>query len=337
VKLRFDYSDEELIFLMRHDSDGFSRWDAAQNLMQRLLLSMTQNPATVVSPSFVDAFRTALSDLRTDQALMAEVLTLPSESYLGDQMEVVDVEGIHRARTGLKRAIGEQLAEDLLAVYRANHDDGPYGVTPEEIGRRAIKNLALSYLAAVGDGTAIKLCRAQFADAANMTDSLAALRMLVDYGDVEGPKALDVFYRRWSKEPLVIDKWFSVQATSSRDGALDAVCDLMRHPDFSLRNPNRVRSLVGAFCAANPARFHAADGSGYRFLADRVLELDPLNPQIAARLLKSLIRWRRYDPGRQALMRAQIERVMEADQLSSDAFEVASKALEDAEDPAIRH
>jgi aminopeptidase N len=337
VKLRFDYSDEELMFLMRHDSDGFSRWDAAQNLMQRLLLAMTQDPATIVSPSFVDAFRTALSDSQTDQALMAEVLTLPSESYLGDQMEVVDVEGIHRARTELKRAIGEQLAEDLLAVYRANHDDGPYGVTPKEIGRRAIKNLALSYLAAVGDETAIKLCRAQFADAANMTDSLAALRLLVDYGDVEGPKALDVFYRRWSKEPLVIDKWFSVQATSRRDGALEAVCDLMRHPDFSLRNPNRVRSLVGAFCTANPARFHAADGSGYRFLADRVLELDPLNPQIAARLLKALIRWRRYDPVRQALMRAQIERVIEADQLSSDAFEVASKALEDAEDPAIRH
>ncbi len=326
VKLRFDYSDEDLMFLMRHDSDGFSRWDAAQTLMQRLLLAMTQNPATAVSAGFVEAFRIALTDPQSDQALLAEVLNLPSESYLGDQMPVVDVEGIHRARGGLQRAIGEQLQDALLETYRANHTDASYAFTPEAIGQRAIKNLALSYLAAGGE-TGIALCDAQFADAGNMTDSLAALRLLVDHGGVEGLAALDAFYRRWSKESLVIDKWFSVQATSSREGTLGAVLALMQHPDFSWRNPNRVRSLVGAFCTANPARFHAADGAGYRFLSDCVLQLDPLNPQIASRLLKPLITWRRYDVGRQTLMRAEIERIMGATELSSDVFEVVSKAL----------
>jgi aminopeptidase N len=333
VKLKFDYTDEELMFLLRHDSDGFSRWDAARTLMQRLLLNMAKDHETLVPGCFIDAFRGALLDSETDNALLAEVLTLPSESYLGDQMEVVDVEGIHRASTELKRALGEQLADVLLATYRANSENTPYAPTPEAIGRRALKNLALGYLMAAGNEPGHALCRTQFADAGNMTDSIAALRLLVDYGGAEGPPALDRFYGRWSKEPLVIDKWFSVQATSRREGVLDAVIGLLQHPDFSLRNPNRVRSLVGAFSTANPARFHAADGSGYRFLADRILELDPLNPQIAARLLKALVRWRRYDAGRQALMRTEIERILEAAEISSDAFEVASKALEDSRHP----
>jgi aminopeptidase N len=262
------------------------------------------------------------------------VLTLPSESYLGDQMEVVDVEGIHRATTRLKRALGEQLGKELSSIYRDNSEDAPYAPTPDAIGRRAIKNLALGYLVAAEKEQGLALCRAQFADAGNMTDSIAALRLLVDYGGAEGPSALDRFYGRWSREPLVVDKWFSVQATSSREGTLGEVIGLLQHPDFSLRNPNRVRSLVGAFCTGNPVRFHAPDGSGYRFLADRVLELDPLNPQIAARLFKAIIRWRRYDAGRQALMRAEIERILEAEELSSDTFEVASKALEEAESSA---
>lgn len=334
VKLRFDAPDADLMFLMRHDSDGFSRWDAAQTLMQRLLLAMAENPQTAIPDGFIAAFQTALLDAKSDQALLAEVLSLPLESYLGDQMEVVDVDGIHRARCALKRAIGQQLAEPLLRVYHANHVETPYAFTPEAIGQRAIKNLALRYLVAAGDETGIALCGAQFADAGNMTDSLAALRLLVDHGGAEGPAALDAFYRRWANEPLVIDKWFSVQATSSREGTLGAVLALMQHADFSLRNPNRVRSLVGAFCTANPVRFHDADGAGYRFLSDCVLQLDPLNPQIAARLLKPLMTWRRYDTGRQALMRAELERIMAANELSSDLFEVASKALGNAETSA---
>lgn len=334
VRLEFDYDDEDLLLLLRHDSDGYSRWNAARILMQRVLSAMTADPAAGVPGRFVDAFHGALTDPETDKALLAEVLTLPSESFLGDQMETVDVEGIHRARTALKRMLGERLAEALSRLYRDNADTEPYAPTPDAIGRRALKNLALGYLMAAGNAQGLALCRVQFAEAGNMTDAIAALRLLVDHGGEEGPPALEAFYRRWSKEPLVLDKWFSVQATSSRAGTLGAVAGLLEHPDFSLRNPNRVRSLVGAFCTANPARFHAGDGSGYRFLADRVLELDPLNPQIAARLLKALIRWRRYDAGRQTLMRAEIERILAAEELSGDTFEVASKALENVGHPA---
>ncbi len=328
VKLRFDYSDAELQFLMAHDSDGFSRWDAAQTLMQRLLLGLVADPEAVIADAFIDAFRRALTDDSGDTALRAEVLTLPSESYLADQMEVVDVDGIHRAREQLRRRIGHVLGDELQQVYQANRETGPYCFSPEWIGRRAIKNLALAYLMADPDSAALDLCRAQFAAAHNMTDVMAALRLLVDHGGDEAESALAEFYGHWSAEPLVIDKWFSLQATSRREDALAQVETLMRHPDFSMKNPNRLRSLVGAFCTGNPVRFHGADGAGYRFLADRVLELDPLNPQIASRLLRSLVRWRRYDVGRQALMRAELERVLATEALSKDVYEVASKALD---------
>ncbi len=330
VKLRFAYTEEELQFLMAHDSDGFARWDAAQTLMQRLLLALVADPRTPVPEPLIAAFRRALLDETLDPALRAEVLTPPSEPHLADQMETVDVDGIHRARGQLRRHIGRSLAAELEQVYQANGESGPYRFTPEGIGRRAIKNLVLGYLMAGGAPEAQQMCRAQFDAAHNMTDVMAALRLLVDHGPEAGEPALAGFYGRWSGEPLVVDKWFSLQATSHHPDALAKVQALLGHPDFSMRNPNRVRSLIGAFCTANPVRFHGADGAGYRFLADRVLELDPLNPQIAARLLRGLIRWRRYDTNRQSLMRTELERVLGAEALSKDVYEVASKALDSA-------
>ncbi|MBK1723166.1 aminopeptidase N [Thiocystis violacea] len=329
VKLRFDYSDDDLLFLMANDSDGFNRWDAAQTLMQRLLLALVEDPRAAAPDRFFDAFRQALLDPASDKALLAEVLTLPSEAYLGDQMRVVDVDGIHRAHSALGRRIGERLRDALLEVYRLNDSAEPYVFTPEAVGQRALKNLALGYLMKADEAAALNACQSQFAAGGNMTDVIAALRYLVDHRTVEGARALEDFYARWSGEPLVLDKWFSVQATSLREDTLERVIALMGHADFSLRNPNRVRSLVGAFCNANQVRFHARDGRGYRFLADRVLELDPLNPQIASRLLRSMLRWRRFDPERQTLMRAQIARILSAAELSADVFEVASKALDD--------
>ena len=328
VRLHFDYRDQDLEFLMARDTDGFARWDAAQTLMQRVLLRLVAAPEAPVPHTFFAACRHALLDTHTDPALRAEVLTLPAESYLADQMAEVDVDGIHRARETLRRRIGEALAGDLLAVHADLAEAGPYAFTPEGIGRRALKGLALGYLMAGGVQGALCLCRDQFAAAHNMTDVMVALHLLVDHDGAAGEEALAQFYARWSAEHLVIDKWFSLQATSTRADALQRVIRLMAHPDFSLRNPNRVRSLIGAFCTGNLVRFHAADGAGYRFLADRVLELDPLNPQIAARLLKPMVRWRRFDGGRQALMRAELARVSAADALSRDVFEVVSKALE---------
>jgi aminopeptidase N len=331
VSVRYPYSDAQLNFLMAHDSDGFNRWDAAQSLSVRLLLELVAEPSLTVPDAFIDAFRRALTETDADQALLAEVLTLPSESYLGDQMTVVDVEGIHRAREGLAAAIGERLREPLLALYDANLEPPEYELSPAAMGRRALRNVVLGYLMRAPTPDIVTRCQAQFEAGHNMTDVIAALRCLVDaepaaVGDA-GEQALDAFFQRWSDDPLVLDKWFALQAQSSRADTLDRVAALLEHPQFSLTNPNRVRALIGAFAVGNPLRFHAVDGAGYRFLADRILELDPLNPQIASRLLYPLTRWRRYDELRQGLIRAQLERVLEVEGLSNDVYEVVSKTL----------
>ncbi|MBK1645982.1 aminopeptidase N [Thiocapsa imhoffii] len=328
VKLRYAFTNADLIHLMRYDRDGFCRWDAAQRLQERLLLRLTQDPTTLIPDDVVAAFRDALRDPATDPALIAELLTFPSESYLADQLDVVDVDGIHRAHRQLASHLGTHLNDDLMAAYAHNQDPAPTEVTPRAIGRRRLKNRALALLMAVDGAKVFNLCQTQFETADNMTDTLAALRLLVDHGGAAGDAPLQRFYERWSQVPLVIDKWFSVQASSCREGTVERVRGLMAHPDFSLRNPNRVRSLIGALCHANSVQFHAADGSGYRLLSDVVLELDPLNPQIAARLLKPILSWRRYDAGRQAQMRRELARVLETGELSADVYEVASKALD---------
>ncbi len=335
VIVRYPYSDAQLTFLMAHDSDGFNRWDAAQSLSVRLLLALVAEPDKPVPDAYIDAFRRALLADDGDQALLAEVLTLPSESYLGDQMSVVDVDGIHRARELLATAIGEALRDDLLATFERNREPVEYDLSPAAMGRRALRNCALAYLMRAPTPDILERCQQQFSAGHNMTDVIAALRCLVDadpalFGDA-GEWALTAFYERWSADALVLDKWFALQAQSSRIDTLERVERLMDHPRFSLTNPNRVRALIGAFAMGNPLCFHAADGAGYRFLADRVLELDPLNPQIASRLLYPMTRWRRYDDHRQGLMREQLERVLEVEGLSNDVYEVASKTLGQAQ------
>ena len=328
VKLEYDYRDQELMFLMAHDSDGFCRWDAAQTLFQRVLLQRVVAPALPLPAGFLEAFARSLNDPETDKALLAELLTLPSESYLGDQMEEVLVDAIHSARERLVRELACSLRNDFMAVYEANRETGPYDLESASIARRRLKNLCLGYLMRLEDEEVWQLCVDQYGKGHNMTDVMAALYQLASSSAPQREAVLDEFHQRWRQEPLVLDKWFSVQALSRRLDTLQRVKTLLHHPDFSLTNPNRVRSLVGAFCSGNPVRFHDASGDGYRFLADRVLELDPLNPQIAARLLRALARWRRYDSHRQALMRAQLERILAAEGLSRDTFEIASKCLE---------
>jgi aminopeptidase N len=335
VRVRFDYGDEDLLFLMAHDSDGFNRWDAAQTLAQRILLSMASDRSAEIPEGFLEAFRRAFTDRSADLALRAEILTLPSEAYLGDQMDVVDVDGIHRAREALKARIAAVLRDDLIAQYHACSESGPYELSPQAIGRRALKNLCLDYLVQTPDEDAIAMCRAQYRAGGNMTDVIAALRLLSDAGGPAGDEALAAFFDRWKDEELVLDKWFAIQAVSKRPDTLRRVERLVGHPAFSLTNPNRVRSLVGAFCMGNLVRFHAADGAGYRFLRERVLELDPLNPQIASRLLQAMIRWRRFDPARQALMRGELERILDVEDLSKDLYEVASKGLRDTGKEAV--
>jgi aminopeptidase N len=206
-------------------------------------------------------------------------------------------------------------------------DAGPYQLTAAAIGRRSLKNLCLAYLALLETAETAALCLTQFEHADNMTDRLAALTCLANSEMPQRTTALEAFYQRYRDNPLVIDKWFTVQATSLRSDALEQVEQLLLHPDFTLNNPNRVRALVGAFVHGNPARFHASSGAGYRFLADRVLELDRLNPQVAARMVAALSRWRRFDTARQALMRGQLERIQAQPGLSRDVGEIVAKSL----------
>ncbi|WPL18790.1 Aminopeptidase N [Thiorhodovibrio winogradskyi] len=345
VKLRFPYSDKELTRLMAADPDGVARWQAAQQLAERVLLAMVaaaDSPAALEGPApqaFMDAFAAALRDPDSSPALLAEVLALPSESYLGDQMEVVDVAGIHRAREALMARIAASLRTELLARYRALHAAEPVAgqgtrpdLSPAAMGRRALKNLCLGVLMRAPDEEMLALCQRQYASAVTMTDRIAALRGLLRLRDSQdadlAEQALADFYQRWSGDALVLDKWFAIQAQASVPGTLERVKQLLGHADFSIANPNRVRSLIGAFASGNPSCFHAADGGGYRLLADQIGRLDPLNPQLAARLSHPLTQWRRFDAGRQALMRAELEGLRARDGVSPDLFEVLGKTLD---------
>ena len=331
VKLEFDYSDEQLMFLMAKDGDGFNRWDASQTLARRILLEMAgqfrEGVEMDVPDGLLQAFRAALAAGTAEPALTAEVLALPSLGYLGDFMATVDVDALHLARQTLRVAVGHALEDELRTTYHKLQLDGPYRPTPEAIGRRSLKNRVLGYLA-VATGTAGgELCHAQYRAQHSMTDVMAALALLADSDHASRETALADFERRWRDDPLVMDKWFAVQAMSSRADALVQVRTLMQHPAFSLRNPNKVRALIGSFANANPLRFHAADGSGYEFLHEQVLALDPANPQIAARLLRVLSRWQRYDEARQAKMRTVLESVLAA-KVSKDVYEIAAKSLD---------
>ena len=332
VKISYPYTDEELMFLMSHDTDGFARWDASQTLSQRVLLNMVEQwrlgQPMSVPEGFVEAFRKALLDEVSDKALIAEVLMLPSASYLGAPMSVVDVDGLFAARQSLKQQLAESLSDDLLAVYAHNCETGDYTANPDDIARRSLKNVVLSYLAAQANEKAGNVCLEQYHAGHNMTDVMAAFSMITDSDFSAREEVIADFEKRWSQDPLVMDKWFTAQAVSRRDDTLSSVKQLMQHELFSIKNPNKVRSLVGAFCSANPVRFHQADGLGYSFLADTVIELNALNPQVAARMLRVISRWNRYDENRQQLMRQQLERIVASDGISKDVFEIAAKSLE---------
>jgi len=331
VRVNFAYSADELAFLFAHDSDSFNRWEAGQRLSGQVLLAMCDDlrggRAASVPEAFVAAFRTALTDASADPALLALALTLPGETELGEAMAVADPGAVHAARQQLRRELAARLQGEFRSVLTAMADAGPYRLASAAIGRRSLKNLCLAYLSLLETPEIATFCLSQFEHTDNMTDRLAALTCLANSDMAQRAAALEAFYQRYRDNPLVIDKWFTVQATSCRADTLVQVQALMGHPDFTMKNPNRVRSLIGAFAHGNPARFHDPSGAGYRFLADRVIELDPLNPQVAARMVAALSRWRRYDERRQKLMCAQLERVQGQPGLSRDVGEIVAKSL----------
>ncbi|MDH3947982.1 MAG: aminopeptidase N [Gammaproteobacteria bacterium] len=332
VKFKRNLSDSELAFLLAHDSDEFNRWDAGQQLAMTNLLTLIddyQHKRKLHLPDeVIEAYRKALTQPQLDKALVARIMTLPSESYIADQMAVVDVEAIHATREFMRHTLAQALRNELLQTYQANQSTVAYRFHADDMAQRSLKNKALAYLMSLADDGLYQLCVEQHRQGDNMSEVMAALSLLAD---VDGPareEALADFYTRWQHDPQVVEKWLAIQAGSSLPNTLAKVQALMQHPAFSMQNPNKVRSLIGRFCAGNPVNFHAADGAGYRFLADRVLELDALNPSIAARLVQTLSRWRRYDPERQALMREQLERIVARDGLSNDVYEIASRSLE---------
>ena len=333
VEVEMDRSPEDLAFLMAHDSDAFNRWDAGQELARERLLALAADHAAGrelrVDARFVEAFGRVLDDPDLDGSLKSMALTLPSETLLGQSMDVVDPDALHAAREFLVLELARALRAPLLDVYRANAPTGPYTIDKRSIDRRRIRNRALAYLSLLDDDEVRGLAARQFAEADNMTEYEAAFACLLMNEGAERDASVEAFFKRWKHEPLVLDKWFRIQATVSRPWTFERVLELSEHPDFTLKNPNRARSLVGAFAAANQWCFHRADGRAYRFHADRVLELDAINPQVASRFVSSFNQWRRFDDGRRAAMKAELERIAEHPGLSSDVAEIVGRALAD--------
>ncbi|HEX4693027.1 aminopeptidase N [Sphingomonas sp.] len=326
VIIESDRSAADLALLSARDDDPFARYEAMQQLMLDTLVAATKL-GRADHKDVVEAVRRTLEDPALDPAFVAEAVLLPSDSFIGDQLDVVDPEAVFRAREALRRDIGKSLADLWRSAYATYSQTGPFVYSPTAKAARRMRSVALGYIAASGAEDAADLAFGQFEAADNMTERQGALTALASGNSGQRIAALDIFYNRYSSDALVLDKWFQTQALSSRDDTPAVVEELARHPDFTLANPNRARSLVGAF-GANQRAFHTPGGVGYRFLADHLIALDKLNPQTAAKLLPPLGRWRRFDRARAELMKDELARILATPGLSKDLFEQASKSLE---------
>ena len=328
VRLKFDRDDEELAYCMAHETDDFNRWEAMQQLSSRLILSLVDRinagDELQLPAYYVEACRQNLNNRELDKALIARALTLPSLNYIGEMMPVIDVDAIHLAREFIYAHLAEQLQDDLLRAYRENTQTD-YDLSPQSMAARFLKNQALAYLMYRPDGD--PLAQEQYRSATNMTDQMAAFRGLLHHQGPSADEVCEAFYRQWHEDNLVMDKWFSVQATIPHRAVQQRIMQLFEHSDFDIRNPNRVRSLLGAFCAANPVNFHDENGFGYTLLESYIEKLDAINPQIAARLCSPLTRWKRYNEKRQELMKEALQRLMALPQLSRDVAELVEKSL----------
>ncbi|GAO79738.1 aminopeptidase N [Sphingopyxis sp. C-1] len=320
----FERGPGELAWLAAHDDDPFARYEALQQLMLDTLVAAVSGEAGD-RRAVIDAVGQTLAGAASDPAFVAEAVLLPSEAFIGDQMLTVDPDAIRRERLALQAAIGTALESEWRSIL-AGKAPPATDLSRKAKGGRRLRGVALAYLAATGADDAPALAFDIFSNADGMTERQAALATLAHGDSDERAHALDIFYQRYRDNPLVLDKWFQVQAWSLRSDTVDAVKGLAQHPDFTLANPNRVRSLYGAL-TGNQAAFHRADGAGYRLIADLVIALDPKNPQTAAKMIPPLGRWKRFGDARQALMRAELERILAQPGLSRDVTEQASKSL----------
>ncbi len=333
VKLHFERDDEELAFCMAHEADEFNRWEAGQQLSSRLILSMVESikkgEALMLPDYYVQACKKILLEKTLDKALIARALTLPSLMYIGEMLPVIDVDEIHQAREFIYSQLAKELKDELLNVYQENSQSGSqqrFSLSPESMAKRFLKNQSLAYLMYLGD-QGESLAELQFYEADNMTDQMAAFKSLVHHQAASSDKVLEEFYQQWQNDNLVMDKWFSVQATIPHVSSIARVKKLFEHADFDIKNPNRVRSLLGVFSAANPLCFHETGGSGYELLGRYIETIDAINPQIASRLCVPLTRWKRFSEVRQALMKAQLQRLIALPALSNDVSELVEKSL----------
>ena len=331
VKINLTRSNAELAFLMANDKDSFSRWDAGQQLLINTLLQMSelakQGHALTLPVKLTEQFNKVLADADNEPALVAKMLLLPSENYLAAQQASADVDAIHAARQFVKKELALKLEQQFSALYSTLNSDETYTFNADAMAKRSLKNICLDYLVMTGDPMQTQRCLKQMKQADNMTDTLAGLNSLVEQPGPESEHALRAFYEQWQHDKQVVDKWLAVQAQSSLPDTLIKVKGLMKHPAFSIKNPNNVRSLIGQFCRNNPVNFHAIDGSGYQFLAEQILVLDKLNPQIAARQLGAFNSWRQYDAQRQELMKNALDSIAQSSDLSADVYEIVTKYL----------
>lgn len=334
VRLQSQSTREDFYALMSRDDDGFVRWDSGQQMALSVIDEVQSDMAAgrepTVDPLLMRACQNLLEDESLDAAMVAEMLTLPGENYLAElasQNGGADVDSIHTSRNLVKSAIAVACSDSLQARFDALASDEDYAATAPQVAARSLRNVCLEYLV-VGDAGKILLAQNQFVSATNMTDRLAALRIITFYGTQEqSALVLDQFYQQWRHETLVVNQWFQLQASIPGGDGIARVQGLMSHPDFDLKNPNKIRALVGAFANNNPINFHRKDGQGYRLLTDVVIELNTLNPQIASRLLNPLTKWRNY-AGRKELMKSELERLAALPNLSKDVFEILTKSLE---------
>ncbi|MDB5450691.1 MAG: pepN, partial [Phenylobacterium sp.] len=330
VLLESDAEPKDRYVLLAGDPDLFNRWEAGQELARALILARAQGlPDEVGEERYAEAVGRALSDQAAEPAFKALLLALPSEPDLALAMRPADPGPIHRAREALRERLAVHLQHELGRLHTGLQDLGEFSPDAAGAGRRALRNAALELLAANPRSEMAEVAAGHYAAAANMTDAMGGLNALMLIGGEPFEQALTDFYERWKTEPLVIDKWFAVQARDPSETALGRVIGLTAHPAFDAKNPNRLRALVSTFANFNPARFHDPSGAGYRFLADQILAVDRYNPMIAARLIDALGGWRRYTPELGALMKAELERIVSTEGLSKNVFELASRALAD--------
>ncbi len=329
VILKTDLTEDDFRFMQIHDSDGFNRWEAGQTLALRAIEAvMEQEDANI--DNFINDYGVLLEQglsQDTDKALLARALTLPAVSIIGQAQEVINPEDINTARNSILKRIKRDHRKLLDRLYKELGPQGEFSIAADEIARRSLRNTVLSLLTATNGTGCAKLAHSHYFEADNMTDRVAAVSAIIDNSNSERDEVIADFYDRFKDYQLVIDKWFSLQTMSERDGLFDDLSTLRSHKDFTMKNPNRVRSLYAAFAMNNPVKFHDASGKGYKFLTDGIIELNEINPQIAARLVTPLREWRRYTQDRQKLMKESLERIASTPNLSDNVFEIVSKSL----------